>query len=61
MNAKCLVNHLGSGDLVRHVEDMVDNLLTNVQILAPLSPCGGGGLSAVTPGHEQSLMFAADD
>ncbi|CAI9298804.1 unnamed protein product [Lactuca saligna] len=45
-------NHLGCGDLVRHVEDMVDNLLTHVQILALLSPCGHGGPPAVTPGHE---------
>ncbi|CAI9288050.1 unnamed protein product [Lactuca saligna] len=45
-------NHLGCGDLVRHVEDMVDNLLIHVQILTLLSPCGHGGSSAVTPGYE---------
>ena len=43
---------MGCGDLVRHVEDMVDNLLTHVQILTLLSPCGHGGSPAVTPGHE---------
>ncbi|CAI9270968.1 unnamed protein product [Lactuca saligna] len=52
-------NHLGCGDLVRHVEDMVDNLLTHVQILAPLSPCGHGGSPAVTPGHEAKLYVCS--
>ena len=43
------------GDLVGYVEDIVDNLLTHVQILTPLSTCGHGGLPAVTPWHEAKL------
>lgn len=45
-------NHLGCCDLVRHVKDMVDNLLIYIQILTLLSPRGHGGSFAVTPGHE---------
>ncbi|CAI9267203.1 unnamed protein product [Lactuca saligna] len=40
-------------------KDMVDNLLTHVQILAPLSPCGHGGSPAVTPGHEAKLYVCS--
>ncbi|CAI9270148.1 unnamed protein product [Lactuca saligna] len=38
---------------------MVDNLLTHVQILTPLSPCGHGGSPAVTPGHEAKLYVCS--
>ncbi|CAI9298655.1 unnamed protein product [Lactuca saligna] len=38
---------------------MVDNLLTHVQILAPLSPCGHGGSPVVTPGHEAKLYVCS--
>lgn len=44
--------YLGWGDLVRHMKDMLDNLLTHIQILTLLNPCGHGGSSVVTPGHE---------
>lgn len=33
------INHLGCGNLLRHVKDMVNNLLTYVQIMILFNPC----------------------
>lgn len=38
--------------LVKYVEDMIDNLLTHIQILTLRNPYDHGSLSAVTPRHE---------
>ena len=36
-----------------HIEDILDNLLTHVQIISLISPCGHGGSPVVTSGgHE---------
>lgn len=47
-----LYNHLGCGDLIRHMKDMIDNLLIHFQILALLNLYGYGSSSAMTPGYE---------